>query len=70
MLLDSRTTGLVISSEYTRMENYKNKKLERPIYMKNVDGILNYKGLIKNIVNMELFYKRYKERMEIDMIRD
>ena len=59
-----------MSLEYARKKNYKNKKLERPIYIKNVDSTLNYKGLIKNTVNMELFYKRYKKRMEIDIIRD
>jgi len=43
-------------------------KLERPIYVKNIDSILNYIGPIVNIVEVELFFKRYKERMSINVI--
>jgi len=67
-LLDSRTIGLVMSLEFTRKNKFK-KKLDKPIYMKNVDGIFNYEGLIKHIVKVELFYKGHKERMEIDVIK-
>ena len=69
MLLDSRVTRLVISSEFVRKYKFKKKKLDRPIYIKNIGGIFNYKELIKYIVEVELFYQEHKERMEIDMIR-
>ena len=67
-LVDSRVTGLVMSSEFTRKNKFRKKKLNRLIYMRNVNGIFNYEGLIKHMVEVELFYKEHKERMEIDMI--
>ena len=69
-LSDSRATRLVMSLEFARKNKFKKKKLNRLIYMRNVDGTFNYEGLIEYIVDVELFYKRHKERTEIDVIRD
>jgi len=41
VLLDSSVTGLVISSEFTRKQGFKLKKIDRPIYVRNVDGSFN-----------------------------
>ena len=43
-------------------------KLERPIYVRNVDGTLNYAGPIVDTVEVEIFFKRHKERTLIDVI--
>jgi len=64
VLLDSEVTGLVMSLEFVRKNKFKKRKLERPIYMRNVDRIFNYEGLIGYMVEVELFYKGYKKRME------
>jgi len=40
VLLDSGATGLVMSSEFVRKNQFRKKKLDRPIYVRNVDGIL------------------------------
>ena len=58
---------LVMSSEFAKNE-FRKKKLNRPIYMRNVDGIFNYEGPIEYIVEVKLFYRGYKKRMEIDVI--
>ena len=63
MLLDSGTTWLVISSEFVRKN-----KLDRLLHMKNLDGTFNYKGPIKHMVEVELFFKGHKEKTEIDVI--
>ena len=42
--------------------------LERPIYVRNINGIFNYEEPIKHTVEVKLFYKGYKERMGIDII--
>ena len=60
--------GLVISSKSVRKNRFKKKRLERPIYVRNIDSIFNHKGLIEHTVEMELFYRGHKERMEIDVI--
>jgi len=43
-LLDSRAMGLVISEEFVRKHRFRRTKLEKPIYVRNVDGMLNYVG--------------------------
>ena len=45
-LLDSGAMGLVMSLEFARKQGFKLKKLERPMYVRNVDGLLNKKRLI------------------------
>ena len=67
-LLDSGATGLVISEEFTRRHKFKKTKLERLVYMRNVNSMLNYAGLIVDTVEVEIFFKGYKERTSIDII--
>ena len=67
-LLDSGATRLVMSEEFARKHRFRRTKLERPIYVRNVDGTLNYVGPIKDTVEMEIFFKGHKERMLIDVI--
>ena len=68
VLLDSKATRLVMSEEFARKHRFRRIKLERLIYVRNVDRILNYAGLIVDIVEVEIFFKRYKERTLIDVI--
>ena len=68
VLLDSGVTWLVMSLEFVRKNQFRKKKLDKLICVRNVDGTLNYKRLIKYTVEMELFYRRHKERTEIDVI--
>ena len=49
-LLDSGATGLVMSSEFTKKQGFKLKKLERPMNVRNVNGSLNKEGPIENTV--------------------
>ena len=67
-LLDSGATGLVMSEEFARKHRFKRTKLERPVYVRNVDGTLNYAGPIVDTVEVEIFFKGHKERMSIDVI--
>ena len=67
-LLDSGATRLVMSSEFTRKQGFKLKKLERLINVRNVDGSLNKKGPIENTVEVNIYYQGHRERTEIDVI--
>ena len=67
-LLDSGAMRLVISLEFARKQGFKIKKIERPIYIRNVNRMLNKKGLIENTVEINIYYQEYRKRMEIDMI--
>jgi len=68
--LDSGATGLMISSEFARKQEFKLKKIETLIYVRNIDRIFNKKRLIEHIVEINIYYQRYRERTEIDVIRD
>ena len=67
-LLDSGATGLVMSEEFARKHKFKRTKLERPVYVRNVDGMLNYARPIVDTVEVEIFFKEHKERMSINVI--
>jgi len=67
-LLDSRATGLVISSEFARKEGFKLKRLERPMQVRNVDRSFNKEGPIENTVEVNIYYRGHVERTEIDVI--
>ena len=67
-LLDSGVTGLVMSSEFARKQGFKLKKIEKPIYVRNVDESLNKERPIKHTVEMNIYYQGHRERMEIDVI--
>ena len=67
-LLDSRATGLVMSEEFARKHKFRRTELERPVYVRNVDEIFNYVGLIVDTVEIEIYFKGHKERISIDMI--
>ena len=69
-LLDSRATGLVMSEKFARRHKFKQTKLKRSVYMRNIDGTLNYAGPIVDTVRVEIFFKRHKEQTSIDVIRD
>ena len=67
-LLDSGATGLVMSSEFTRKQEFKLKKLDRPMYVRNVDSLLNKEGPIEHTVEVNIYYQGHRERTEIDVI--
>jgi len=67
-LLDSGAKGLVMSPEFARKQGFKLKKLERLMYVRNVDGSLNMEKPIENMVEVNIYYQGHRERTEIDVI--
>ena len=67
-LLDSSATGLVMSSEFARKQEFKLKKIERPIYVRNMDSFFNKEEPIEHIVEVNIYYQGHRERTEIDVI--
>ena len=65
-LLDSSAIGLVISSEFVR--KFKLKKIKRLIYIRNIDSSFNKEEPIKYMVKVNIYYQRYRKRIEIDVI--
>jgi len=64
-LLNSKTTDLVISSEFFRKQEFKLKNIKKPIYVRNINSLFNKEGPIKYAVEVN---KEYKEKMEINVI--
>ena len=55
-LLDSRAIRLVISSEFAQRQGFKLKKIERSIYVRNVNSSFNKMRLIKHTVKINIYY--------------
>ena len=67
-LLDSGATELVISSEFARKQEFKLKKIEKSIYIRNMNILFNKEGPIKYMVEVNIYYQGHRERREIDII--
>ena len=57
-----------MSSECARKQRFKLKKIERLIYIRNMDGMFNKEELIKYTIKVNIYYQRHRERMEINVI--
>ena len=68
VLLDNGMMGLIMSSKFVKKQGFKLKKIERPIYIRNMDGTFNKEEPIENTVEVNIYYQKYRERTEIDII--
>ena len=59
-----------MSLEFARKQEFKLKKIERPIYIRNVDSFFNKKRPIEHTVEVNIYYQRHRERTKINVIRD
>ena len=53
-LLDSGATGLVMSEEFARKHKFRRTEVERPVHVRNVDGMFNYAGPIVDTVEVDV----------------
>ena len=60
VLLDNEIIRLVTSSEFVRKQGFKLKKMERLIYVRNVDGIFNKERPIEDTVEVNIYYQGYR----------
>ena len=66
-LLDSGITGMFMDKKIAVKHRFKLQKLERPVIVRNVDGINNNRGAIMHQVKVNVYYKNHIERMRIDV---
>ena len=57
-----------MSSEFTKKQDFRLKKLERPMQVRNVNRFFNKEGPIENTVEVNIYYQGHRERTEIDVI--
>jgi len=55
-LLDNYATRLVMSLEFAKKQRFKLKKIKKPIYVRNLDGSFNKKGLIEYMAEINIYY--------------
>ena len=67
-LLDNSIMRLVMSSKFVRKQGFKLKKIEKLIYVINVNKTFNKKGSIENTVKVNIYYQEHTKRTEINMI--
>jgi len=67
-VLDSGTTVLVMSLEFAKKQGFKLKRIERPIYVRNMDGSFNKEEPIEHTVEVNIYYQGHRERIEINVI--
>ena len=68
-MLDSGVMGLVMSSEFAKKQGFKLKRLDRLMYVRNMDSLLNKEEPIEHTVEVNIYYQEHRERTEIDVIR-
>ena len=56
-LLDSGATRLVMSSKFAKKQEFKLKRLERLMYVRNMDGLLNKERPIEYTVEVNIYYQ-------------
>ena len=56
VLLDSRVIRLVMSLEFARKQEIKLKKIERLIYVRNINSSFNKKESIEYTVEVNIYY--------------
>ena len=67
VLLDSGTTGMFIDRKIAAKHGFRLQKLERPVRVKNVDGMYNSGEAIMYEVEVNVYYKSHVERMRMDV---
>jgi len=66
-LLDSGATEMFMDKRMVARHEFKLKKLERPIAVRNMDGMNNNRGAITYQVKVNMYYKGHIERMRMDV---
>ena len=67
VLLDSGITGMFIDKRTAAKHGFRLQKLEKPIIVRNVDGINNSGGAITHQVEANVYYKGHVERIRMDI---
>ena len=56
VLLDNGAMVLVISLEFAKKQGFKLKKIERLIYVRNINGSFNKKEPIEHVMEVNIYY--------------
>ena len=66
--MDSGAIELVMSLKFACKQRFKLKKVERFIYVRNVNSFFIKEKSTEHMVEVNIYYQGYRKRMEIDII--
>jgi len=66
-LLDSSATGMFMDKKMAARHRFRLQKLERPVMVRNVDGMNNSGGAITHQVEINIYYKNHVKRIRMDI---
>jgi len=66
-LLDSSVTGMFMDKKMAAKYGFRLQKLERPVIVRNIDGMNNSGGAITHQVEVNMYYKSHVERIRMDV---
>ena len=66
-LLDSGTTEMFMNRKMAAKYGFKLQKLNRPVAVRNIDGMNNSTGAITHWVKVNMYYKGHVERMKMEV---
>jgi len=67
VLLDSGATGIFMDRKMVAKHRFRLQKLERPVTIRNIDGMNNSTRAITHQVEMNMYYKSHIERIRMDI---
>ena len=67
MLLDSGAIGLFMNTAFAKEKGFRMERLKNPLLVRNVNGTVNMGKAIMYQVECNIFFKRYVERVRMDM---
>ena len=60
-------TRIFINRKAAARHGFKLQKLDRPVTIRNIDGMNNSAGAITHLVEVNVYYKDHIERMKIEV---
>jgi len=66
-LLDSGTTEMFMDRKTAARHGFKLQKLDRPVAVRNIDGMNNSTGAITHWVEVNMYYKGHVERIKMEV---
>ena len=67
VLLDSSAMEMFMDKNIAARHGFRLQKLERPVMVRNMDGMNNSGGAITHQMEVNVYYKNYVERMRMDI---
>ena len=66
-LLDSGATKMFANKKFVEKNGFKLEKLDRPVRIRNVNGMGNSGGLVTHEIEVNVYYRGHVERMRLDV---